>query len=252
MHGNETRIRRWAGLSAVALCLCGCGPRSAPADAAGERLKAGAEAAVCASPRTYEGLKDVVFDAAAGQAPAGSRDAVRALGRLSSAKVVQPVLDSFDNLNDRTTCSGQLAITLPPSAAALSAPAAADAHYTIQPSADGKSLVYGVEGAGPLTAAIAGADLGGWAAGNAPSPAAGPSAPTAAFNAQGAVLGNPAFRARMARLNQMLAVALARDVTGRVRTEQAAALDDLDRCAAAACVEAWFGRREAALGRWQE
>jgi uncharacterized protein len=61
-----------------------------------------------------------------------------------------------------------------------------------------------------------------------------------------------AMRTREQKLETMYQNALSRDATGAVKGEQAAALAERDRCTTAACVVAWFGRREAALAQWQE
>jgi hypothetical protein len=121
--------------------------------------------------------------------------------------------------------------------------------YTIQPSADGHSLVYGLEGAGALVDVLA-RNLKTETSVSGPAADRAPAAPP--FNAQAVLHGDPGFSDRMIRVNAMLAVALARDITGKVRAEHAKALIDLDRCPDRACISAWLGQREAALSRWQE
>jgi hypothetical protein len=236
---------------AAALALGACG-RGAPS-LGGRRMMAATQAAVCAAPQTDRQVQQTLFDAVAARAPAVA-PAVRALNAQSRLTFRQAVLDSYDTLNDRTTCAGRLALVLPPSASGLlggAAPAQPDVRYTIQPSADGRSLVYGLGGADALIRALAGADLSGWARRNAPAEPVGAAPSAVRYVPQAAIRRDPALSARLARLNEMLAVALARDVTGQVRIAHARALIALDACTDAPCVEAWFAEREAALGKWQ-
>lgn len=131
-------------------------------------LAARPPAQVCAARDSLDRLKQAAFDAAAAEASSQSRYALEHLGSQAQAKVVDPLVESFDRDTRKTVCTATLEVWLPPGALSrrdLRAPV----RYASQPTADGRSIVFTPSGLEPVASAIAEADVSAWAEKNAPS-----------------------------------------------------------------------------------
>jgi hypothetical protein len=67
-----------------------------------------------------------------------------------------------------------------------------------------------------------------------------------------ALMAQAGFRQRNARIEGMLANALARDVTGQVQRDHEAAMESLRACRTNPCIDLWLKRQEAELSQWAE
>jgi hypothetical protein len=145
---------------AVSAVLAACG-QQAPAPAAPP-----SHAALCASPATIAEVKAIVFENAAKAAAGNNKLALPDLAQQTTATLQMPVLDSFDSQTQKTSCAGQLHLSLPTGAVTAMGGAqdlTADIKYTAQPAADGSGTVYSVLGAGDIIQGLSEADLSVWA-----------------------------------------------------------------------------------------
>lgn len=101
-------------------------------------------AAACASDQTAQGLAKVALDELLTSAPEA---------KGTTVVIKTAVLDSFDQTTKKASCTADLALSYPSNLKELAGNAALDvnpASYTVQPTADGKSIVYTLQ---PQTAA---------------------------------------------------------------------------------------------------
>lgn len=106
----------------------------------------------CASDRTYDRLKALVFDEAARIRKADPRN----LDPIAAAAVVRmedPVVKSRDETLNVTVCGGRFILELPPGAENAfdgERRLTADVEYAAQAAVDGSGLVYQMDGAEPI------------------------------------------------------------------------------------------------------
>jgi hypothetical protein len=165
-------------LLASAFALSGCklqptADRDADARAAArQRAHARAVRASCASPATYQRLKQVIFDQAI-RTPGADAANLDKLSSYSTVRMEGPRVVSRDEALDVTVCGGTLVLQLPPGADRASRDQHAlqtDIEYAAQAAADGSGLVYRIKGVDALVAQLAGFELRGQTY-RAPAPA---------------------------------------------------------------------------------
>jgi len=163
LGGND---RVWAFGLACALAaagLAGCDKLS-PHNI--NRLEADRASALCASMETAAKVKDTLFEQAAKQTPAANRLALAALARQALLRIEVPLLDSYDSVSKKTSCSGQVHVTLPAGAVRNlgdTSDLTASIKYSVQPTLDRLGMTYQLRGADDLISGIAGADISDWA-----------------------------------------------------------------------------------------
>ena len=181
------------GVIAFALSLSRSGPGSDRLDgnesgAANETTAANAPEERCAASATYDKIKRELFR----QAAATRGSDLTAFDRLSTyaaLRVSNPVLKEEDEGLERVSCTGAVALDLPPGVQVVGGRRTLSANlgYSLQPSADGSGDVVALTGAEPITAPLATlarvAEAGTAApqqpTDGAPLPPVAPSAPTA-------------------------------------------------------------------------
>ena len=124
-------------------------------------------AQVCASDSTLGRVKHAVFDQAAMQASSQTRYALDKLSQDVQAKLVRPLVESYDHDTHKTSCTADLEVWLPPGVQSPRELKSA-IRYDSQPTADGRDVVFNVSGLEQVASGVAGADLGAWAEANAP------------------------------------------------------------------------------------
>ncbi|GAA4016678.1 hypothetical protein GCM10022280_14690 [Sphingomonas swuensis] len=110
----------------------------------------------CAAPATYEKIKRELFRQAAAQR--GTDQSVfDRLSSYASIRVTSPVLREEDEGLQRVSCSGNVAIDLPPGVQVVGnrRSLSAAVQYSLQPAADGNGDVVTLTGAEPITAPLA-------------------------------------------------------------------------------------------------
>lgn len=130
----------------------------------------------CGAAGTYEGLKQAVFESAERGSSNGA--AIRQLAGGSAATVEIPVVTAVQSDIGRVECKGWLRIDAQSEDARRmlgDKPLTAEVSYAIQPSADGKGMVYTVNGADRIVAGLlAAAGRGSLPLWSPPTPAATP------------------------------------------------------------------------------
>lgn len=150
----------------VALLIGACGdvePNTGEDELRAQREAARAERlkAACASPATYDRLKQVAFDEAIRMRGADSAN-LDTLSSHSLVRVEGPRVKSRDEAMDVTVCSGRLILQVPPGAERGfdgDRQLVADIEYAAQAAADGSGLVYQIDGADPIIQRLAAFNL---------------------------------------------------------------------------------------------
>ena len=124
-------------------------------------------AQVCASDQTLGRIKHAVFDQAAIEASSQTRYALDRLSQDAQAKLVRPLVESYDHDTRKTTCTASLELWLPVGVARPRELQSA-IRYDSQPTADGRDVVFTVSGLEQMASGVAGADLSAWADAHAP------------------------------------------------------------------------------------
>jgi hypothetical protein len=124
-------------------------------------------AQVCASAETLGRIRQALFEQAASQASSETRYALEELKPQVQARLVRPLVESYDHDTRKTTCTADLDVWLP---AGVASPRELQGaiRYDAQPTADGRDVAFEVSGEETLAARIAGADLSVWADAHAP------------------------------------------------------------------------------------
>ncbi len=151
------------GLAGLALVLAACEQKPARIDP----LAADRASALCAAMDTAAEIKTVFFDQAEKQTAASNRLALSQLAKQASLRIEAPLLDSYDEGARKTTCSGQLHVSLPAGAVRNlgdTSDLTTAIKYSAEPASDHIGTNYKVTGADTLISGIAGADISDWAA----------------------------------------------------------------------------------------
>jgi len=151
--------RAWA--SGLAVALAACGPPVKIDTLSNDRA-----AALCAAMDTAAEIKNLVFEQAEKQTSASNRLALTQLAKQAYLRIEAPLLDSYDEDSKKTTCSGQLHLTLPAGAVRNlgdTSDLAASVKYSAQPTPDHLAMTYQVSGVDVLISGVAGADISEWA-----------------------------------------------------------------------------------------
>lgn len=136
----------------------------------------------CASEATYDRLKELVFDQAAGIRTSDSRP-LDPIAASSVVRMEDPLVKSRDDDLDVTVCSGRFILELPPGAENAfdgMRRVSAEVEYSAQAAADGSGLVYQMDGAEPIVYRLATVGLNGRGLPQMteiPQPSAPPAAP---------------------------------------------------------------------------
>lgn len=126
-----------------------------------ERMIARRLQAACASPATYDRLKQTAFDEAIRIRNADPVN-LATLATYSTVRMEQPQVKSRDETLDVTVCTGRLILDIPPGAERAFGGVRkleADIEYSAQAAADGSGLVYKMRGAEPIIYKLAAFDL---------------------------------------------------------------------------------------------
>jgi len=113
----------------------------------------------CASQVTYDAIKKSIFDAAKKRVTTNASP----LNSLSAASILRmnaPLLRNANAQLNRTECSGQLTVVLPPAARNAFGGVtdlSADVQYAVQPAADGSGVVVEVTGTSAMSDQLAAA-----------------------------------------------------------------------------------------------
>jgi uncharacterized protein YecT (DUF1311 family) len=246
-----------------------------PPEAEKERMQE-----VCASPQTYDALKQLLFDEAIRIRNADPVN-LDMVATHSVVRMEEPVVRSRDEELGVTVCAGRFVLELPPGAErgfGGERRLVARVEYGAQPAADGSGLVFRMRGAEPIVYKLAAFDLKSQPlppppvvaaapeapASEAPEPPAEPAPPEPAPPPQRA---QPSFDCRLAqsrsekmvcssealaaldrRMSSLYYSAL-REARPRVRTRLTRTRDQFlayrERCVSEACVaDAYRGRME--------
>lgn len=117
----------------------------------------------CASPSTYDRLKEVAFEEAVRIRNADPAN-LDTLATHSVVRMERPVVKSRDEDLNVTVCTGRFVLELPPGAErgfGGERRLMADVEYAAQSAADGSGLVYQISGAEPIIYKLAAFDLQG-------------------------------------------------------------------------------------------
>lgn len=191
-------MKRLVTFSAISLALAACGQQPG-AKAAPNAItpSSGAPQDLCVNAETRDQLKAMAFDAA--RRLRGTNEVkLNDLERQSTSNLAMPLLQSHDEVLDRTICSGRLRIDPPVGARSLfsSDDLVADITYSMQPAADGTGLVYQVDDFGPIPTSIAYSDLSRFTSSENRPAGAAPVPVPAAAPAPPASVGSPAAPGR--------------------------------------------------------
>lgn len=118
---------------------------------------------VCASRDTFQGLKKLVFDAAA-RIRTGERANFDVLAATAFPRMENPVVAGRDEALGVTRCAGRFILELPPGAERAfngERRLVADVQYEVQPAADGSGPVYRISGADAIVSRLAAFELEG-------------------------------------------------------------------------------------------
>ena len=163
-------VFRLALTSVVALAASACDfvekKESPTQQAKQEQLTAAREQALkqaCASPATFNRLKEIIFDQAVRirNADPGNLDTLAA---HAVVRMERPIVKSRDEDLNITVCSGRLILELPPGSEGAfggQRRLAADIEYAAQAAADRSGMVYQLNGAEPIIYRLAAFDLKG-------------------------------------------------------------------------------------------
>ncbi len=119
-------------------------------------------AQVCASDQTLGRIKHAVFNQATTEASSQTRYALDRLSQDAQAKLLRPLVESYDHDTRKTSCTASLEVWLPVGVARPRELQSA-IRYDSQPTADGRDVVFNVSGLEQVASGIAGADLSAWA-----------------------------------------------------------------------------------------
>ncbi|HEX4180694.1 MAG TPA: hypothetical protein VHY32_07875 [Caulobacteraceae bacterium] len=151
-----------SGLAAgFTLALAACGPQIKT-----DALNTDQASATCAAMDTAAEIKNRIFELAEKQTPASNRLALSQLAKQANLRIEAPLLDAYDAAAKKTTCSGQLHISLPSGAVRNlgdTSDLTAAIKYSAGPAKDRVGSDYEVMGADNLISGIAGADITDWA-----------------------------------------------------------------------------------------
>ena len=154
-------------LLAVVLLVVRCGPQDTATiatqtrQAFQERTIARRLQAACASPATYDRLKQTAFAEAIRIRNADPVN-LATLATYSTVRMEQPQVKGRDETLDVTVCTGRFVLDIPPGAERAFGGARrleADIEYSAQAAADGSGLVYKMRGAEPIIYKLAAFDL---------------------------------------------------------------------------------------------
>lgn len=118
---------------------------------------------LCASRDTFQGLKKLVFDAAA-RIRTGERVNFDVLAATAFPRMENPVVAGRDEALGVTRCAGRFILELPPGAERAfngERRLVADVHYEVQPAADGSGPFYRISGADAIVSRLAAFELEG-------------------------------------------------------------------------------------------
>ncbi len=118
---------------------------------------------VCASRDTFQGLKKLVFDAAA-RIRTGERVNFDVLAATAFPRMENPVVAGRNEALGLTRCTGRFILELPPGAERAvngERRLVADVQYEVQPAADGSGPVYRMSGADAIVSRLAEFELEG-------------------------------------------------------------------------------------------
>ncbi|PWG01350.1 lysozyme inhibitor LprI family protein [Sphingosinicella humi] len=118
---------------------------------------------LCGSRDTLQGLKKLVFDAAA-RIRTGERVNFDVLAATAFPRMENPVVAGRDEALGVTRCAGRFILELPPGAERAfngERRLVADVHYEVQPAADGSGPVYRISGADAIVSRLAAFELEG-------------------------------------------------------------------------------------------
>lgn len=116
----------------------------------------------CASPATYNRMKEVLFEDAL--KVSSNAENLDTLAAHSVVRMENPVVKERDPARNATICSGTFVLELPPGAERAfggQRRLTAEVDYAAQPAADGSGMVYQVNGAERIIAELANFDLQG-------------------------------------------------------------------------------------------